>query len=126
MSELQSTVLVVEDDDELRGPVTMIIGRLGYRVVAACAGEEALRIVENDPDGAIAVLFTDVQMPGRMDGFELARRATAIRPALKVIYTTGAAGKIPEGPGRIVAPIIHKPYRTERLAAELRRAFDEQ
>jgi CheY-like chemotaxis protein len=125
MGESQSTILVVEDDDDLRGPVMVIIGKLGYRVVAACSGDEALRIVEND-DGAIAVLFTDVEMPGRLDGFELARRATAIRPTLKVIYTTGDAGKASRTPGQVVGSILYKPYRAARLAAELRRAFDEE
>jgi CheY-like chemotaxis protein len=107
------TVLVVDDDDDVRDLAVAILEGSGYRVLAAAGGEEALRALA--VDDAVDVLFTDVMMPG-LDGFALARRAQALRPELRVVYASGYfAGVVP------AVPMLPKPYRPAQLAAEIGR-----
>lgn len=80
-------VLIVEDDAEVRVLAQSIIGGHGYYTLSAANAREALVLLE---EVDIAVLFTDIEMPGDMDGLELARRASERRPGLHVIYTSGA------------------------------------
>lgn len=81
------TVLVVEDDKDLRATTQALLSDLGYRVVLAKDGVDALARLEEEPD--IALLFTDVMMPGGMRGTQLARRVRQLRPDVKILYTTG-------------------------------------
>ncbi len=80
------TVLLVDDDEVVRNTVSLMLEDLGYRVVSAADGAQALELLKREPD--VALLFTDVVMPG-MSGRQLAEQALAIRPRLRVLYTSG-------------------------------------
>jgi CheY-like chemotaxis protein len=122
MAQGATTILIVDDNDDLRALATVILEDLGHRVREARNADEALTIVRSDE--AVDLLFTDIVMPGAMNGFDLARAAKTIRPGLKVIYTTGYSSRVPEERGRTFGPIVYKPYRPIRLAAEIRRVLD--
>jgi PAS domain S-box-containing protein len=119
----RESVLVAEDDPFVRSYAVTCLSNLGYRVIEAVDGREALQRLN---DGAQAdILFTDVVMPGGMNGWDLAERARQIRPGLKVLLTSGYAletlaerGRLPAG-----AIILNKPYRKAELAKRLREAL---
>ena len=114
------TILVVEDNDLVRGYVEGELKALGYRVIAARDGPEALAILRGGEN--IHLLFTDVVMPGGMFGTELAKEAARLRPDLNILLTSGYT----EHPvdaidgGGCEIRILHKPYRRHELAAMLR------
>lgn len=117
------TVLVVEDDELLRSYVRTQLSSRGYRVIEAQNAAEALEIVESSTP--IDLLFTDVVMPGGMNGPNLAARTRARRPALKILFTTGYADHATVARlGVTDANVIHKPYRPDALAFAIREAID--
>ncbi len=120
------TILVVEDDEALRGYATEILRELGYRVVEAENGAAALDIIEQMSD--IDLLFTDVVMPGGMNGRQLADAAVVRRPDLKVLFTTGYTvdGIVHDGRLDSGIDLIGKPYSFEQLAAKIRASLDTQ
>jgi CheY-like chemotaxis protein len=83
----QQTVLVVEDDCITRLDAAEILRGAGFDVIEADDADEALRLMDSRDD--IALLFTDVNMPGRMDGVQLARFAHHRRPAIRLLLTSG-------------------------------------
>ena len=110
-------VLVVEDDPAVRAVAVATLEALGYRVATAEDAPTALGRLEagDRPD----ILFTDVVMPGGMDGRQLAARAKAMDPELPVLLTSGYADPAGEGEaGRL--PFLAKPYTPDQLAARLR------
>jgi CheY-like chemotaxis protein len=119
----RESVLVAEDDPFVRSYAVTCLSSLGYRVIEAVDGREALHRLN---EGAQAdILFTDVVMPGGINGWELAEQARKIRPGLKVLLTSGYAletlaerGRLPVG-----AVILNKPYRKAELAKRLREAM---
>jgi PAS domain S-box-containing protein len=111
-------VLVVEDEERVRAFSVEALRELGYSVIGARDGREALRLIEGGQ--RIALLFTDVVMP-EMTGRELAERARARLPGLKVLMTSGYA---PEAAGVEAETILAKPFDLERLAAAVRAALD--
>ena len=117
------TILVVEDDDEVRSVARAFLGKLGYRVLQACDATQALAHI--DSDEPIDLLFTDVVMRGQLDGPALAKEATRRRPGLRVVFTSGHA---PESIAllerRVGAELLPKPYRIDQLARIVRRALD--
>jgi CheY-like chemotaxis protein len=94
-----------------------IVAELGYSPVCASDGNDALKIIETD--SSIDILLTDIQMPG-MHGFELARRAKAIRTDIKVVDVTGHSSLIPDRTGETFGPIVRKPFGRRELAGHLR------
>jgi CheY-like chemotaxis protein len=108
--ELEHTILIVDDDEDVREMAVNVIEELGFNVIAAANGTEALELLQREP--AVSLLFTDVVMPG-LNGFELARRATRLRPELKVLYTSGFPKGTTAGEER--ARIVRKPYRRSEL-----------
>jgi CheY-like chemotaxis protein len=116
VSNAHRTVLIVDDDADVLDTSATIVADLGYTTLCACAGEEALEVIETDP--SIDILLTDIKMPG-MHGFELARRAKAIRTDIKVVYVTGHTSLIPDRTGKTFGPILRKPFRPRDLAAYL-------
>lgn len=117
-------ILVVEDEEMVRSFVTASLTRLGYRVLLADAGSSALEQIRAHHD--IALLFTDVIMPGGMNGRDLSDAARQLRPTLRVLYTSGYTADALIHQGRL-DPGVHllsKPYRREDLAAAVRRALD--
>ncbi len=116
------TILVVDDDADVRATAVQLIGQLGYAVLEAGDGPAALALIEAHPE--IALLFTDVVMPGGMRGDELAAAARAIRPGLKVLMSSGNMDLGPEpGAAPDGSDFIAKPYRARALAARLREAL---
>jgi PAS domain S-box-containing protein len=117
------TILVVEDNFAMRNLVLRQLESLGYSVLAAESAAAALAVLSTEkPD----LLFTDVVMPGEMDGVELARVATGWMPALKVLVTSGFPEKHLDDQGHAVngLRLLSKPYRKDDLARALRKAFD--
>jgi CheY-like chemotaxis protein len=118
------TVLVAEDDPHVRAYAVNCLGSLGYQVLAAANGEEALlQLGEAVPP--VDLLFTDVVMPG-IDGWELADRARRLRPSLKVLLTSGYALETLEARGRLHpgTAVLNKPYRKAVLARRIRDTLD--
>jgi CheY-like chemotaxis protein len=116
------TVLVVEDNPEVRELAVAAISDLGYRVLTAADGPSALDVVQGHEQ--IDLLFSDVVMPGGMDGFELIGRARAIRVGLKALVTSGYANVHRPGSNRPDVPLLLKPYRRADLAQCIRTALD--
>jgi CheY-like chemotaxis protein len=81
------TILLVDDEDIVRNMLENFLGSIGYTVISACNGEEALKIAENHKK-PIHVLLTDIVMPG-MNGFELAKKIKASLPEIKLLYMSG-------------------------------------
>lgn len=119
-------ILVVEDDEALRAYTVQILAELGYHVVNAAHGAAALEIINQRDD--IHLLFTDIVMPGGLNGRELADRAQRIRPSLKVLFTTGYTRNAVVHHGRL-DPGVHligKPFTFEELAAKVRTLLDDR
>jgi PAS domain S-box-containing protein len=117
-------ILLVEDNDGVRRVVARQLEELGYRVVTACNAPEALQVLESD-DG-IDLMFTDVVMPGGMNGFELGRQAQKRRPELKVLHTTGFTRAFDDVSDAKGPPphLLTKPYRKGNLAIKLREVLE--
>lgn len=116
------TILLVEDDDLLRAHAASQLQRLGYQVISVAGGEEALARLESRPP--VQLLFTDLTLPGPLDGDALAREARVRWPGVRVLFTSGKAPRDAgsgDGTGR---PFLPKPYRRDALAAMVRRALD--
>jgi CheY-like chemotaxis protein len=114
------TVLVVEDDPDVLNIAVSGLVELGYHVMTATDARKALDMLRTNP--SIDVLFSDVVMPGGMNGAQLAMAAQRLRPNLKVLLTSGYAASalteehgLPEQMG-----VLRKPYRRDELATKLR------
>jgi PAS domain S-box-containing protein len=119
------TILVVEDDADLRETVVTALSQLGYRALAAPNATAALRILAS-PE-SIDLLFTDVMMPGGILGPALAKRARELRPDIHVLFTTGyAENTVLAAAGLTSAEVINKPYRNEELAMRIRYVLDRE
>ena len=119
------TVLVVEDERDLREIVTRTLNRHGYRVFQAVNGQDALKIWA-DYKNEIDLVFTDVIMPGGMNGRELAEKLWTEKPKLKVIFSTGY-GADALGKDFKLDPqlnFLQKPYLPQTLALIIRRCLD--
>ena len=112
-------ILVVEDDDLVRKVAIDQLTRLGYDVVAASSGPEALDILAQRSD--IDLLFTDVVMPGGLNGGEVAEKARRIRPGLKVLFASGyfEGALVRNGSIEASAQFLVKPYRKSELAEKV-------
>jgi DNA-binding response OmpR family regulator len=114
------TVLVVEDDEEVRGTVVDMLSELGYRVLKAKDAQSALAIIESGVP--VDLLFSDVVMPGPLRSPELARKAQERLPNIAVLFTSGYtqnaivhAGRLDDG-----IELLSKPYTREALARKIR------
>ena len=120
----RETILVVEDEEDVRDLVCRLLTALGYRVLAASEGKPALALLDAEPD--VALLFTDVVLPGGMNGPDIARAAKAKRPDLKVLYTSGYTGNAIQQLEALGADVrlLSKPYAIEDLAQTVRDTLD--
>ena len=111
------TVLVVEDEPLLCELMVDELKTLGFVVLRATTGEEALRLI--DGDEPVDVLFTDIRLPGALDGWDVAEKFRDRNPSGPVIYTTGYSGT----PARRVSQsaFMPKPYRPAAIVKEIRR-----
>ena len=116
-------ILIVEDDSLVREYVVTQIRSFGYKTMAASKATEALAII-NGPD-PIDLLFTDVIIPGGMNGRQLATEALLRRPGLKVLYTSGYTENAIVHHGRLDAGVLllPKPYLSSDLARMIRTAL---
>jgi PAS domain S-box-containing protein len=118
------TILVVEDEDEIRDMVRDYLERKGYTVVAANNGSDALQVAQRYK-GSIHLLLTDVVMP-QLGGHELAQQIKAMRPRIKILFTSGfpehaASTDKMAGPS---AAVLQKPYPLNTLASRIRQMLD--
>jgi len=120
------TVLVVEDDEQVRATAVEMLTDLGYRVLKAPDADSALAVVESGV--AVDVLFTDVVMPGALRSPELARRARERLPDIAVLFTSGYTenaivhgGRLDEG-----VSLLPKPYTREALSRKIRHVIGNQ
>jgi|HigsolmetaAR203D_1030402.scaffolds.fasta_scaffold00300_27 PAS domain S-box len=120
------TILVVEDDADLRETVVTALTQLGYRVLQAPNAAAALRVLGGPEQ--IDLLFTDVMMPGGMLGPALAKQARELRPTIEVLFTTGYADSavLASTSGLSSTEVINKPYRNEELAMRIRYVLDRE
>ena len=116
-------ILLVEDNDEVRFHVSAMLASLGYEVVSAAGGQEALELL--DRIGDIDLLFTDVVMPGGLNGREVAEEVRRARPGLRVLFTSGYAEGALQNDGRLEPGVLllPKPYRKRDLAQKVREAL---
>lgn len=115
------TVLVVEDEAEVRRLSAEALRELGYAVVEAPDAARALALLPELPRADL--LFTDIVMPG-LNGFQLAEQARALRPDLKVLYTTGYAHGAAGDEAAVAAAVLAKPFAVDQLARKVRDALD--
>jgi CheY-like chemotaxis protein len=118
------TILCVEDDDVVRAHVTGRLESLGYKVITASNATQALELVNSGT--AFDLLFTDIVMPGAMNGRQLAQKVAELRRPLRVLYTSGntfgafdSSGHLDEG-----VLLLTKPYRKAELARMVRLCLD--
>lgn len=126
MIEPVNTILVVEDDRDVRELAIAVLEDAGYRVLEAASGDEAHRLLLAHPDLRIDLLFTDIVMPGSLDGIDLANAVRALRPELRVLYTTGFADLVRRhGDDELHGTVLHKPYRPGELQRAVSALIDE-
>lgn len=124
------TVLVVDDEEALVDIAASKLEQLGYLVVTAFNGQQAMDVMTGNPD--IDLLFSDIIMPGRLDGYQLALAARGLRPSLKILLTSGFSNKH-EGLrnvdavmlSKLIKSLLSKPYSHAELAFAVRLALDE-
>jgi PAS domain S-box-containing protein len=122
----EETILVLEDDDDVRTYSVETLRGLGYRVVEAHDGPSALRLLERQ--GRVDLLFTDVVLPGGMTGAQVAEQARELKRGLKVLFTTGYARNAIIHQGRLDKGVrlITKPFGSADLAVRIRDVLDDQ
>jgi CheY-like chemotaxis protein len=118
------TLLIVEDDPDVREYTVEMVADLGYRVISAEDGRGALRMLDENRD--VRLLFTDVVLPGGMNGRQLAEQAQRRRPHLKVLYTTGYARNAIVHHGRLDpgVEVVFKPFTYSDLATKIYHVLD--
>ena len=117
-------ILLVEDDADVRALAGMALRQLGYAVIEAASGEAGLALLEGD--AGVDLLFSDVVMPGAMDGLALAAAARRLRPGLRMLLTSA---RLPQGSGLeehlgLQDGFLAKPYRPADLALAVQDVFE--
>jgi CheY-like chemotaxis protein len=120
------TVLLAEDEEVIRAYITLILRDLGYRVIEAANGEQALRLLRGACGLKIDLLLTDLVMP-KMNGNELAYRIRELLPQVKVLFCSGYPEKLAARNGMIAPTIrfLQKPVVPRTLAIKVREVLDE-
>jgi CheY-like chemotaxis protein len=122
VDQTRRVVLVVDDEPDIRQLVTDVLSYEGFKIIEAGSGTEALYRIRSDIP--IDLLFTDIMMPGGLDGFALARRARELRSSLPVIYTSAYLKDLPpEEAASRFGTMLRKPFPNHRLIAEVRRVL---
>jgi len=124
MGDRSETILVVDDEEEVRRHSASLLTELGYRVLEAVDGHTALDVLRRHSE--ISLLFTDVGLPGGMNGRQLADEAQRRIPLLKVLFTSGYAKAAIVHDGRLDAGVqlVTKPFTYAVLAQRIREALD--
>ena len=107
----------------IRASTAEMLRELGYGVIAAADGASALRLLDDNPE--VALLLTDVGLPGGLNGRQLARETRRRRPQLRVLFTTGYARNAIAHHGRLDpgVELITKPFSLSRLGAKIRQVL---
>jgi CheY-like chemotaxis protein len=115
-------ILVVEDNDRVREATESRLRSLGYAVLGAKTGVEAIKLIESEKQ--VALVFSDIVMPGRMTGYDVAEWVRSNKPGLNVLLTTGYSN-VPTMVNKAARGIrvLSKPYTREELAHALRGAL---
>jgi PAS domain S-box-containing protein len=123
-SSAGQSILVVEDEEDVRAYTTSILSELGYHVIEASTGAAALDALENHPE--VALLFTDLGLPGGVNGRQLADAARKLRPDLKILFTSGYARNAIVHDGRLDPGVvlIPKPFTYAAVASKLSELLD--
>ena len=118
-AERRKKILLLDDDEAVRLTSVTLLTSLGYEVIVASSGKEALETLERIDD--IDVLFTDVVMPGGMDGGEVATQAKLLRPGMKILFASGyfEAALVRGGSIEASTHFLVKPYRKKELAQKM-------
>jgi CheY-like chemotaxis protein len=111
-ANLKSTILVVDDDEVLRMCAAEVVADAGFAPLEAANADEAVAILENRSD--VALLFTDVQMPGSMDGLGLARTVHDRWPAIKIILVSGRV-EVSERERPVNSRFFQKPFAMKQI-----------
>jgi CheY-like chemotaxis protein len=121
----QETILVAEDEPDVRNLTAGILRDLGYRVMEASNGKEGIRVAEQNPTDKIDLLFTDIVMP-QLDGKQLADWFGTARPDTKILFTSGymADAMIQHGISEDRIAFLEKPFTPEVLAQRVRDVLD--
>ncbi len=120
------SILIVDDEVDLLQLARQHLNNLGYQTRTAENAAQALKILAED--GSIDLLFSDVVMPGGTNGYELAQKATELKPELKVLLTSGYASKMIDQAmlSRFSSHLLSKPYRKAEMAQRIRLVLDEK
>lgn len=115
-----ATVLVVEDEAELREVICAVLRDLGYRMLEAANGVEALRVLD-ESDGTVDLALVDVVLPGGMNGRDVARRLKEVQPRLRILFMSGYTENAIVHHGRLDDGVIllGKPFSREQLACKV-------
>jgi CheY-like chemotaxis protein len=117
----KATVLVVDDESTVRATLAMSLADSGFTVLTAENGYDAIRVLSDHPE--IDLLLTDIVMPHRENGFDLARQAKLMRPHLKVMYITAFAEMEETDRGPKYGEVVRKPFRQDRLVRDIWRTL---
>ena len=117
-------ILLVEDDPQVRAHVAQQLTKLGYVITVASNGHEAIKHLEGAEH--FDLLFTDIVMPGGLTGRDVAERGLALRPQMRVLYTSGYSDNAVTHHGHLDPGVrlLSKPYRLNQLATKVREALD--
>ena len=116
------TILVVDDESGIRELLAEWLGEDGYFVHSAADPAAALTLLDRNPE--VALLLTDVVMPGGLNGFDLARRARALKPELKIIFISAYSMAETVMAARSQSePVLRKPFRHEQFMTQVRQVL---
>ncbi len=120
---MSATILVVEDDPEIRELIATSLAVEGYQVLCAEDGRDALQQLDAHPE--VDLVFTDIVMPGDLHGYDLAREVRLRRPTIKLLYTSGYAlsAALSRTAPIVDARLVAKPFKLDQLIGEIRRAL---
>jgi CheY-like chemotaxis protein len=114
------TILVVDDEPEIRALASAALDAAGHAVLEAADGPDAVKMFERHPE--IDVVLVDVVLPG-IDGFKVADMAKVRRPGVRIVYATGYPDRAHDHLGVVHGPILRKPYRPSELIDAIARAL---
>ena len=117
----ETSILVVDDDEDVRSMSAGALRDMGYRVFEAGGAADAIALLQNR---SVDLLFSDVVMPGGMNGLELSKQARKIQPGLSVLLTTGYADSFDRSPSDARIQVLAKPFRPSDLGKRIREILD--
>jgi PAS domain S-box-containing protein len=121
----RETIVAVDDEEAVLELAIHHLTSLGYNVLSARSGEEALELLRQREDVQVDLLFSDVVMPGGINGLVLAERARTLRPGLRVLLASGYSDDlVAQAPATVGIAALSKPYSQTELASRVRAALD--